>query len=73
MNFLVGLGAKTDKIFVVDFEKTRGYVDEEGNHKALRESNIQTGSGNELFLSIHAHMGIGTLHNNAEQSRRDDL
>lgn len=60
MNFLLGLGAKTDKIFVVDFEKTRKFVDEDGNHKALRESKIPVGTGNELFLSVHAHMNIGS-------------
>ena len=31
-NFLVGLGKKADKIFVVDFGNCRKFVDEENNH-----------------------------------------
>lgn len=37
-NFLVGLGSKADKIYVIDFELTRKYVDLDGTHKRLKEA-----------------------------------
>lgn len=37
-NFLVGLGAKADKIYIIDFELSRRYVDLEGTHKRLKET-----------------------------------
>ena len=64
-NFLIGMGPKTDKIYIVDFELAEKYVDLEGNHLLLGPSQSK-GYSDKDFLSVHGHMEI-------RQSRRDDF
>lgn len=71
-NFLVGLGKKADKIFVVDFGNCRKFVDEENNHYFIGKE-TQPLKNNLRFRSIHSHIGKSTYLSKKETSRRDDL
>jgi len=64
-NFLMGLGKKADKLFMIDFGLARKYRDSRTNlHIPTKEDKTLTGTAR--YASINAHLGI-------EQSRRDDL
>ena len=64
-NLLIGMGSKTDKIYLVDFELAERYTDIEGGHLAFGPSESRI-SKDLRFLSVHAHLRV-------KQSRRDDL
>lgn len=55
-NFLVGLGQKQDKIFLVDFGSCEKYLDEEGKHVAF-SSEKQPKKSSVRFRSISGHIG----------------
>ena len=64
-NFLMGLGKKADKLFMIDFGLARKYRDPRtGLHIPCKENKTLTGTAR--YASINSHLGI-------EQSRRDDL
>jgi serine/threonine protein kinase len=62
-NFAVGLGAKCNIIYLLDFGLSQKFYDEKG-HLPLRSGLSFT--GNARFASIRAQQGL-------QQSRRDDL
>ena len=64
-NFLMGLGKKADKLFMIDFGLARKFRDPRtGLHMPNKEDKTLTGTAR--YASINSHLGI-------EQSRRDDL
>lgn len=54
-NFLVGLGDKVDKIFVVDFGSCQKYLDGEGNHMKPEKEKIEFKTDGR-FRSAHRHI-----------------
>eukprot|EP00830_Metopus_es_P004463 TRINITY_DN140_c0_g4_i1.p1 TRINITY_DN140_c0_g4~~TRINITY_DN140_c0_g4_i1.p1 ORF type:complete len:607 (+),score=193.04 TRINITY_DN140_c0_g4_i1:105-1823(+) len=64
-NFLIGLGKKSNQIFVIDFGLAKKFRDAKTHqHIPYKENKNLTGTAR--YASINAHLGI-------EQSRRDDL
>ena len=64
-NFLVGIGADANHVFVIDFGLAKKYRNPRTNlHIQYKEGKNLTGTAR--YASLHAHMGL-------EQSRRDDL
>ncbi|KRX09104.1 Protein kinase-like domain [Pseudocohnilembus persalinus] len=64
-NFLIGLGKRSNTVFVIDFGLGKRYRDTKTQqHIPYRENKNLTGTAR--YASINAHLGI-------EQSRRDDL
>jgi casein kinase 1 len=64
-NFLVGLGKRSDTIYLVDYGLAKKYKDSRtGNHIEYRENRNFIGTAR--YSSVNTHLGI-------EQSRRDDL
>lgn len=64
-NFLLGLGDKSNVIYVIDFGLSKRYKKDRGNeHIPYKDNKSLTGTAR--YASINAHRGI-------EQSRRDDL
>lgn len=53
-NFLVGLGEKQDKIFMIDFGSCQKYLDTENNHLKF-ENERETIKSNPRFRSIFVH------------------
>uniref|UniRef100_A0A0A9WRP5 non-specific serine/threonine protein kinase n=1 Tax=Lygus hesperus TaxID=30085 RepID=A0A0A9WRP5_LYGHE len=64
-NFLMGIGARSHRTFVIDFGLSREYSDPRSHtHIPYREGKSLTGTAR--YCSINTHLGI-------EQSRRDDM
>ncbi|EAS06784.2 kinase domain protein (macronuclear) [Tetrahymena thermophila SB210] len=64
-NFLIGLGKKSNTIYVIDYGLGKKFRDSKTHqHIPYRENKNLTGTAR--YASINAHLGI-------EQSRRDDL
>jgi casein kinase 1 len=64
-NFMIGVGAKANQVFVIDFGLSKKYRDPKTHqHIAFREGKSLTGTAR--YSSINTHLGI-------EQSRRDDI
>lgn len=64
-NFLVGRGAKSGTVHVIDFGLAKRYKDPKTNqHIPYRNGKSLTGTAR--YASVNTHMGI-------EQSRRDDI
>ncbi|CAK86513.1 unnamed protein product (macronuclear) [Paramecium tetraurelia] len=64
-NFLIGLGRKSNTVYILDFGLSKKYRDAKTHqHIPYRENKNLTGTAR--YASINAHLGI-------EQSRRDDL
>lgn len=63
-NFCVGLGAKADVIYLIDFGLSQKFVDSKMNHIANKEDVGMVGTAR--YVSVRSHLGC-------EQSRRDDL
>ena len=54
-NFVVGLGEKQDKIFLVDFGSCQKFVDENGSHKTFGGEEMEF-KWNRRFRSINSHI-----------------
>ena len=64
-NFLMGRGAKSNLVHLIDFGLAKKYKDSKTNHHIpMKEGKSLTGTAR--YTSIKTHMGI-------EQSRRDDI
>lgn len=64
-NFLMGVGKKSNIVYVIDFGLAKKYRDSRyGTHLEYRENKQLTGTAR--YASLSTHLGI-------EQSRRDDL
>ncbi|KAK7320790.1 hypothetical protein VNO77_30593 [Canavalia gladiata] len=64
-NFLMGLGKKTNQVYMIDFGLSKGYRDPiSKKHIPYKENKCLTGTAR--YASSNTHLGI-------EQSRRDDL
>lgn len=63
-NFLIGLGKKAHKVYVIDLGLAKRYIDKLGKHIPYKENKSLTGT--TRYASINTHVGI-------EQARRDDL
>ncbi|XP_022873995.1 casein kinase 1-like protein 3 [Olea europaea var. sylvestris] len=64
-NFLMGLGRKSNQVYIIDFGLAKRYRDSITNrHIPYRENKNLTGTAR--YASCNTHLGI-------EQSRRDDL
>lgn len=63
-NFMIGLGNKTNKIYLMDFGLSKEYIRNDGIH--IRETFDHNVIGTARYSSINMHMGF-------EPSRRDDL
>lgn len=64
-NFMMGLGANANELFVIDLGLSKKYRDPRTHqHIPFREGKALTGTAR--YVSINTHLGI-------EQSRRDDL
>eukprot|EP00825_Cyclidium_porcatum_P048235 TRINITY_DN803_c0_g1_i2.p1 TRINITY_DN803_c0_g1~~TRINITY_DN803_c0_g1_i2.p1 ORF type:complete len:468 (-),score=109.82 TRINITY_DN803_c0_g1_i2:99-1502(-) len=64
-NFLIGLGKKSNTLYVIDYGLGKKYQDSKTHqHIPYRENKNLTGTAR--YASVNAHLGI-------EQSRRDDL
>ena len=63
-NFLIGIGDKSNLVYVIDFGLSKKYKDAKMDHLPYKEHRPLTGT--TRYASINNHLGI-------EQSRRDDL
>ncbi|CAA3021729.1 casein kinase 1-like protein 10 [Olea europaea var. sylvestris] len=64
-NFLMGLGRKANRVYIIDFGLAKKYRDlQTHKHIPYRENKNLTGTAR--YASVNTHLGI-------EQSRRDDL
>lgn len=64
-NFLIGLGKRSNMVFVIDFGLAKKFRDPKTHqHIPYKENKNLTGTAR--YASINAHLGV-------EQSRRDDL
>lgn len=64
-NFLVGLGKRADRIYMIDFGLAKKFRDPRTGLHIPFQNNCSCG-GAIRYISINSHLGI-------EQSRRDDL
>lgn len=64
-NFLMGLGKKTNIVYLIDFGLAKKYRDPKTMHHVPYKENKNL-TGTARYASIHSHLGV-------EQSRRDDL
>ncbi|XP_030383283.1 casein kinase I [Scaptodrosophila lebanonensis] len=63
-NFLMGLGEKSNEVYIIDFGLAKKYRNALGTHILYGEGKSLTGTAR--YVSINTHLGI-------EQSRRDDM
>lgn len=63
-NMIVGSGINTQTIYLVDFGKSKKFMDSEGNHIQIKNNKLPV--GNVRYTSVEADKGH-------DQSRKDDL
>lgn len=64
-NFLMGVGKKSSRVYLIDFGLAKKYRDVK-THQHIPYKENKSLSGTARYASVNAHLGI-------EQSRRDDL
>lgn len=63
-NFLMGVGANAQRLYLIDFGLAKKYKQKDGAHIPYRDNKNLTGTAR--YASLNTHLGI-------EQGRRDDL
>ena len=64
-NFLIGLGKRSNQIFLIDFGLAKKFRDSK-THQHIPYKENRSLAGTARYASVNSHLGI-------EQSRRDDL
>jgi len=55
-NFLMGLGKKGHKVYLIDFGLAKRYIGKDGKHIPYKENKNLTGTAR--YASINTHIGI---------------
>eukprot|EP00931_Biecheleriopsis_adriatica_P097082 TRINITY_DN7083_c2_g1_i1.p1 TRINITY_DN7083_c2_g1~~TRINITY_DN7083_c2_g1_i1.p1 ORF type:complete len:402 (+),score=100.42 TRINITY_DN7083_c2_g1_i1:47-1252(+) len=65
-NFLMGLGEKANRVYIVDFGLAKKYIDKKGEHIKCSQKKKSGVTGTVRYSSVNVHEGL-------DASRRDDL
>lgn len=59
-NFLIGLGKRADKIYIIDYGLAKKYRDPRtGQHMSYKDNKSLTGTAR--YTSINTHLGVGMV------------
>ncbi len=55
-NFLIGVGKRSNKIYIIDFGLAKRYIQKDGTHIPYKENKNLTGTAR--YASVNTHIGI---------------